>query len=277
MQVRTHLKISIGRFLKPDNIIPDLTNPQNWNAYTYVKGNPVNFNDPSGHFISTPHSNDSAYMQGTHSFGMTWFDQFSGGWVPWFSQTEENSWYFGATKDASAYYHNQYLRTLKNNQSNTQSSSSVLHCGIITKVVTYFSQKWASLFSKNRYFPLISTLLSGADIFSTMFILNLAQSMRDINNYLYAGTLGGDIDIFGRGIEAWDAVLKSIAGYLERPISESEREDIIDSSQEIMNLKNDYGYTSYKDFFEEKEVVVANEPAILFMEAFEDAWRRRNI
>jgi RHS repeat-associated protein len=23
---------------------------QNWNAYSYVKGNPVNYNDPSGHF-----------------------------------------------------------------------------------------------------------------------------------------------------------------------------------------------------------------------------------
>lgn len=43
----------MGRFLKPDNIIPDLKNPQNWNAYTYVKGNPVNFNDPSGHILAT--------------------------------------------------------------------------------------------------------------------------------------------------------------------------------------------------------------------------------
>jgi RHS repeat-associated protein len=40
---------AMGRFLKPDNLIPDITNPQNWNAYSYVKGNPVNFNNPSGH------------------------------------------------------------------------------------------------------------------------------------------------------------------------------------------------------------------------------------
>jgi RHS repeat-associated protein len=38
-----------GRFLKPDNIVPNAFNPQSWNLYSYVNGNPVNFNDPSGH------------------------------------------------------------------------------------------------------------------------------------------------------------------------------------------------------------------------------------
>jgi RHS repeat-associated protein len=40
---------TMGRFLKPDNIIPNAANPQSWNLYSYVNGNPVNFNDPSGH------------------------------------------------------------------------------------------------------------------------------------------------------------------------------------------------------------------------------------
>ena len=40
---------NMGRFLKPDNIIPNAANPQSWNLYSYVQGNPVNFNDPSGH------------------------------------------------------------------------------------------------------------------------------------------------------------------------------------------------------------------------------------
>ena len=45
---------AMGRFLKPDNLIPDITNPQNWNAYSYVKGNPINFNDPTGHAADQP-------------------------------------------------------------------------------------------------------------------------------------------------------------------------------------------------------------------------------
>ena len=95
--------------MKPDNIIPDITNPQNWNAYSYVKGNPINYNDPSGHFINVPHSADAVYMQAMHSFGMTWFDQFSSGWLPWAGQTAENSWYWGTTIDAfHNYVHNQY-------------------------------------------------------------------------------------------------------------------------------------------------------------------------
>jgi len=40
---------SMGRFLKPDNLIGTIANPQSWNLYSYVNGNPVNFNDPTGH------------------------------------------------------------------------------------------------------------------------------------------------------------------------------------------------------------------------------------
>ncbi|MGB9693675.1 MAG: RHS repeat-associated core domain-containing protein, partial [Fervidobacterium sp.] len=40
---------TLGRFMKPDNISGSLLNPQNWNLYSYVRGNPVNYNDPTGH------------------------------------------------------------------------------------------------------------------------------------------------------------------------------------------------------------------------------------
>ncbi|MCX7831274.1 MAG: hypothetical protein N2445_09510, partial [Acidobacteria bacterium] len=42
-------KFFMGRFLKPDNVIPNASNPQSWNLYSYVNSNPVNMNDPTGH------------------------------------------------------------------------------------------------------------------------------------------------------------------------------------------------------------------------------------
>jgi hypothetical protein len=35
--------------LQPDSLIPDPSNPQTWNRYSYVRNNPINFNDPTGH------------------------------------------------------------------------------------------------------------------------------------------------------------------------------------------------------------------------------------
>ena len=39
----------INRFLQPDTIIPDLSNPQGWNRFSYVQNNPVGYSDPTGH------------------------------------------------------------------------------------------------------------------------------------------------------------------------------------------------------------------------------------
>ncbi|RMG41122.1 MAG: hypothetical protein D6719_09140 [Candidatus Dadabacteria bacterium] len=39
----------LGRFLQPDSVIPDPSNPQALNPYTYVNNNPVNNIDPDGH------------------------------------------------------------------------------------------------------------------------------------------------------------------------------------------------------------------------------------
>lgn len=40
---------NIGRFMKPDNVNRSFLNPQNWNLNSYVRGNHVNFNNPTGH------------------------------------------------------------------------------------------------------------------------------------------------------------------------------------------------------------------------------------
>ena len=39
----------LGRFLSPDTIVPGYTNPQHFNRYSYVLGNPLKYTDPTGH------------------------------------------------------------------------------------------------------------------------------------------------------------------------------------------------------------------------------------
>jgi RHS repeat-associated protein len=39
----------LGRFIQPDTMIPDPTNLQAYNRYSYVHNNPLNYTDPSGH------------------------------------------------------------------------------------------------------------------------------------------------------------------------------------------------------------------------------------
>lgn len=40
---------SMMKWLTPDTVIPDPNNPLDYDRYAYVRNNPVNFNDPSGH------------------------------------------------------------------------------------------------------------------------------------------------------------------------------------------------------------------------------------
>jgi hypothetical protein len=41
----------INRFLQPDSIIPNLSNPQSLNRYSYVLNQPTRFSDPTGHWV----------------------------------------------------------------------------------------------------------------------------------------------------------------------------------------------------------------------------------
>ena len=39
----------LGRFIQPDTVIPDLSNPQSYNRYSYCVNNPLRYTDPTGH------------------------------------------------------------------------------------------------------------------------------------------------------------------------------------------------------------------------------------
>jgi RHS repeat-associated protein len=40
----------LGRFISADTIVPDFSNPQSLNRYSYVLNNPLKYTDPTGHF-----------------------------------------------------------------------------------------------------------------------------------------------------------------------------------------------------------------------------------
>jgi RHS repeat-associated protein len=58
---------SLGRFIQPDSIIPESSNPADFDRYSYVRNNPVTYNDPDGHLpcengtfnCNNPHNTDS--------------------------------------------------------------------------------------------------------------------------------------------------------------------------------------------------------------------------
>jgi RHS repeat-associated protein len=89
---------NMGRFFAPDNKTGNPLNPQNWNLYSYVRGNPVNFNDPTGHAAQQATGDDSTKKKG---WWASLWDSFKSGC--------ENLWdkTFGVPDDKSSDKSNQ--------------------------------------------------------------------------------------------------------------------------------------------------------------------------
>lgn len=60
---------AIGRFISPDTIVPNPTNPQSFNRYSYVDNNPVNFSDPTGHIKCSKLGTELCSADGENYFG----------------------------------------------------------------------------------------------------------------------------------------------------------------------------------------------------------------
>ncbi len=53
----------LGRFTSADSVVPDGTNPQDFNRYSYVRNNPLGYTDPSGH-AAVPNKKPGAKTSG---------------------------------------------------------------------------------------------------------------------------------------------------------------------------------------------------------------------
>jgi len=87
----------LNQFIQPDTIVPDPYIPADWHKYTYVRNNPINFTDPSGH-ISCTDSNDPiciAKVQQLKSHGLSIKEAVrTGGQLPveGFAQYADYAW-----------------------------------------------------------------------------------------------------------------------------------------------------------------------------------------
>ncbi len=76
----------LGRFISPDSIIPNLSNPQSLNRYSYVNNRPINFNDPSGHKETCGEYGQQCPKNQEKNYQKDIFDRYkinlmSGGWT----------------------------------------------------------------------------------------------------------------------------------------------------------------------------------------------------
>ncbi|RMG42629.1 MAG: hypothetical protein D6719_06020 [Candidatus Dadabacteria bacterium] len=63
-----HYMPEIGRFIMADTVIPDIENPQSWNRYAYVRNNPVNRIDPSGHADEKSSTDNTSQYSEDHPY-----------------------------------------------------------------------------------------------------------------------------------------------------------------------------------------------------------------
>ena len=72
---------SLARWLSADTLVPESGNPQTFNRYSWVLGNPIRYTDPTGYF-----SEDEIREYLWQTYGDHWWDY----WIAW--QSDEVFW-----------------------------------------------------------------------------------------------------------------------------------------------------------------------------------------
>ncbi len=80
----------LGRFIQADTVVPEPGNPQALNRYAYAVGNPVRYNDPSGHWYG-PDRYDPAGIE-TPEEAIEFWSMALTLMVPVYSQSEAGKW-----------------------------------------------------------------------------------------------------------------------------------------------------------------------------------------
>jgi RHS repeat-associated protein len=101
----------LGRFLSPDTIIPEPTNPQSFNRYSYVNNRPLVAIDPSGH--------DLVLVGG--AAGDTGIDAINRHWKKWIME------YKGWNKEQWLDFYNNELLAPNNTLSDLMHINDALH------------------------------------------------------------------------------------------------------------------------------------------------------
>jgi len=70
----------IGTFVSPDTLVPDPTHVFDYNRYMYARGNPLKYNDPTGHCATTP---PDAHDHAAHSEWAECWQYANTIWAQW--------------------------------------------------------------------------------------------------------------------------------------------------------------------------------------------------
>jgi len=71
MNARYYLP-EVGRFISADSVVPEPGNPQSYNRYSYVRNNPMNFTDPTGHAESSGCEYEGCTLPDGFAASTTW-------------------------------------------------------------------------------------------------------------------------------------------------------------------------------------------------------------